>query len=159
MAGIAISYRFFLVRMLELLFLPKLVHVAVSTEMLIPLARINQIETSLVLLLEDEVFREICLNQWWLESMVPLFLGHFPVFCFFFNNFGYCFEIFYLCYSRYGDALKFVLNVLVTIFSYESENVCFVMFTFTCFVDIKQYFIPSTFFLRKIQFTCWWPKS
>ena len=64
MAGIAISYRFFLVRMLELLFLPKFAHVAVSTEMLFPLARINQIETSLVLLLEDEVFREICLNQW-----------------------------------------------------------------------------------------------
>ena len=85
--------------MAGMLFLLKLAPLAVSMEMLLTLVRIDQIEIYLLFLIEDELFVQICLNQWRKESVTALFLGilrHFWAFWAlpFFNSFGYHFEVF-----------------------------------------------------------------
>ena len=66
-----------------MLFLLKLAPLAVSMEMLLTLVRIDQIEIYLLFLIEDELFVQICLNQWRKESVTALFLGilRFFIFC------------------------------------------------------------------------------
>ena len=62
--------------------------------MLITLARTNQIEMSLLFLIEDEVFVQICLDQRWIESITALFSA-FSRCLQFINIFGYHFDFFF----------------------------------------------------------------
>ena len=154
MAGIVISSWFFLIRWLESLFLPRFAHVGVSTNILIPLARVNQID-------EGKMFESV-LNRKYNSS----FSAPFPIFFLFFTSFGYCFEFFCFYCSCYGDVWNFFLNFLFSIFFLRILKIRWIWFLLV--LQILSSVSYPIHFLRKISLhvssrrvnvrckICWW---
>ena len=67
----------------------------------------------------------------------------------FFNSFGNCFEFFVFSSAAIVMPGIFV-NFLVRISSFDSENICFMMFIFACSAYIKHCFIPCNFFEKNV---------
>ena len=125
------------IRWLGSLFLPKYAHVGVSKKMLITSARINQIEISLLFLLEDELFMQICLNQWWIENITDLFFCVFSLFFCVFSTASVTilnfFTIFELLLQLLWRCLELFLIFYLTIFflgfwKYMFDDLYFLLF-------------------------------